>query len=129
MIVVDTNVIAYLILPCKYTEAVERLRSTDDEWIAPDLWIHEMLSILVQNERHGQLESSDCMEILEDALALMKENTHTVAPEKTLRVATQTNCSAYDSQFIALARDFELKLYTFDRKVLRSCPDIAIKPE
>ena len=74
MIVVDTNVIAYLILPCKYTEAVERLRSTDDEWIAPDLWIHEMLSILVQNERHGQLESSDCMEILEDALALMKEN-------------------------------------------------------
>ena len=37
MIVVDTNVISYLLLPMRFTEAAERLLAVAPEWVAPYL--------------------------------------------------------------------------------------------
>ena len=37
MIVVDTNVIAYLALPTEYTSNAEKLLAVDPEWTAPVL--------------------------------------------------------------------------------------------
>ncbi len=129
MIVVDTNVISYLLIRGDRSEAVDRLLDADGEWIAPRLWIDEFLNVLATYERNGLLTADQTAPILSDALSLMEDSSYEIPPERVLSVARRTTCSAYDSQYIALAEDLGLKLYTCDRKVLKSCPGLAVEPK
>ena len=129
MIVVDTNVISYLLIRGDRSEAVDRLLDADGEWIAPRLWIDEFLNVLATYERNGLLTADQTTPILSDALSLMEDSSYEIPPERVLSVARRTTCSAYDSQYIALAEDLGLKLYTCDRKVLKSCPGLAVEPK
>ena len=46
MIVVDTNVIAYLFLKGEYNQNAEKLLKSDSDWSVPILWRSELRSIL-----------------------------------------------------------------------------------
>ena len=46
MIVVDVNVLAYLLIPGKYTEAAVELLGEDSAWVVPRLWRSELRNIL-----------------------------------------------------------------------------------
>ena len=128
MIVVDTNVICYLLMPGERTAAAERLYRTDPEWIAPRLWLDELLNVLATSERQAFLDAEQAAAILRDAVDLMQDGTYEVPPERVLAIARRTGCSAYDSQFVALAEDRHLKLNTWDRKILERCPELAVAP-
>ncbi len=47
MIVVDTNILAYLFLPGEFSESAGNLLLEDSEWAAPVLWKSEFRNILV----------------------------------------------------------------------------------
>ncbi len=128
MIVVDTNVICYLLMPGERTAAAERLYRTDPEWIAPRLWLDELLNVLATSERQAFLDADQAAAILRDAVDLMQDGTYEVPPERVLAIARRTGCSADDSQFVALAEDRHLKLNTWDRKILERCPELAVAP-
>ncbi len=127
MIVVDTNVIAYLLIRGERSAAMDRLQARDGDWVAPRLWLDEFLNVLCTYERRGGIGSAQAVALLEDALALMDGASYEVAPERVLAVARRTGCSGYDSQYIALAEDLGLKFYTCDQRILQKCPDIAIQ--
>jgi predicted nucleic acid-binding protein len=129
MIVVDANVISYLLIRGERSEAMDRLQKLDPDWIAPKLWLDEFLNALCTYERTGGLTREQSVELLEDAVALMDGASYDLPPERVLTVARQTNCSAYDSQYIALAQDLGLKLYTCDKRVISKCPSIALMPD
>jgi len=129
MIVVDANVISYLLIRGERSEAMDRLQKLDPDWIAPKLWLDEFLNVLCTYERTGGLTQEQSVELLEDAVALMDGASYDLPPERVLTVARQTNCSAYDSQYIALAQDLGLKLYTCDKRVISKCPSIALMPD
>ena len=128
MIVVDANVIAYLLMRGKRSEAMDRLQDFDSEWVAPRLWLDEFLNVLCTYQRNGGIGSDQAVELLDDALALMEGNAYEVPPERVLTVARATGCSGYDSQYIALAEDLGLRLYTCDPRILQKCPAVAIEP-
>ncbi len=47
----------------------------------------------------------------------------------SLSVLSQTDsgaCSAYDCEFVALARQLSVKLVTEDKKILAEFPDVAV---
>ena len=128
MIVVDTNIISYLLIRGERSEAVDRLLDSDPEWVAPRLWLDEFLNVLSTHERVGRLSPADALPLLEDALALMEGAAYEVPPERVLAVARRTGCSAYDSQYIALAEDLGVKLFTCDKGILGKCPRVALEP-
>ena len=128
MIVVDTNVIAYLLIRGERSEAMDRLQDLDPEWVAPRLWLDEFLNVLSTYERDGAIGSGQAVELLDDALALMEGGSYEVPPERVLTVARRTGCSGYDSQYVALAEDLGLRFYTCDRRILQRCPDLAVEP-
>lgn len=43
-----------------------------------------------------------------------------------LRLVSESACSAYDCEFVALAKQFGVELVTSDRKVLQAFPEIAV---
>jgi len=57
MIVVDTNVIAYLYLPTDYTRLAEQLLAKEPDWAAPLLWRSELRNVLALYLRKNLLSS------------------------------------------------------------------------
>lgn len=45
-----------------------------------------------------------------------------------LTIAAESGCSAYDSEYVALAMEKGLLLLTYDRKLIEAFPGIAITP-
>ena len=100
MIVVDTNVLSYLLIRGDRSEAMDRLLVKEPDWVAPRLWLDEFLNVLATYERRGTLCSEDVSSLLHDALELMHDRSYEVPPERVLAVARRTGCSALlDEQF------------------------------
>ncbi|MCH2155394.1 MAG: type II toxin-antitoxin system VapC family toxin [Opitutales bacterium] len=128
MIVVDTNVIAYLLIEGDQTDAVVKLRESESDWIAPRLWLDEFLSVLSNSERQGVVSSEVADQTLNLACEMMEGQSYNLPAQRVLSTSRRTGCSAYDSQYVCLAEDLGLKLYTFDKKILTVCPNLAFRP-
>lgn len=127
MIVVDTNIIAYLLIPSDRTEQAAQALRQDPEWSAPLLWRSELRNALAQYIRRESLSLEDALRIVEHAEALMAGGEHTVPSVEVLRLASTSGCTAYDCEFVALARDLDVPLVTVDRQVLAKFPETAIE--
>ncbi len=128
MIVVDTNIIVYLHIEGDKTQDVEKLFLQDPVWIAPSLWRDEFINVLCTYNKTDNLDMSTCFEIFNNAEKLMGDNIFTVPATKIIDTTKRTGCSGYDSQFIALAEDLDLTLYTYDQKILKNCNKVAKTP-
>ena len=126
MIVVDTNVISYLLLPTPMTGAAEALYLRDAEWSAPVLWRSELRNVLALYLRKGLLALDAALALQNRAEGLFEGREFQIQSTAVLRLAQSSGCSAYDCEFVALAEDLGTRLYTADRRLLQSFPRIAV---
>jgi predicted nucleic acid-binding protein len=125
MIIVDTNVIAYLWLPGDRTAAAEQLLERDPEWNAPLLWRSEFRNVLAGCLRRGDLNLETAIEIAEAAEGQLRGHEFAVSCDQVLARVAQSDCSAYDCEFVALADELGVRLVTLDEKLLKSFPGVA----
>jgi predicted nucleic acid-binding protein len=104
MIVVDTNILAYLYLPGEFTEAAEALLESDPDWAAPVLWRSEFRNILAGYVRRGSLSFDQALAIQEEAESLLAGAEYEVDSRSVMTLVKDSDCSAYDCEFVALAR-------------------------
>ncbi len=126
MIVVDTNVLAYLYLPSEPTPLVEQLLDRDPVWVAPVLWRSELRNVLALYLRKKILNFDQAYSIQAAAEKLMAGHEYEVDSFDVLRLAEASECSAYDSEFVVLAKRLGVALVTADKKVLQAFPTIAL---
>ena len=126
MIVVDTNVLAYLYLPTEFTPHAEALLERDPEWAAPVLWRSEFRSILAGYMRRGTLTFEDARALQIEAESLLAGNEHDVDSLRVLELVRDSDCSACDCEFAALAIQLDVELVTMDSKLLRAFPKHAV---
>ena len=129
MIVADTNLIAYLLVPGSHTRASERVYERDPHWIAPLLWRSELRNVLAIYLQRGELELEIAAELMGLAETLMRANEYAVASHEVLALAAESRCSAYDCEFVALARQERIPLITTDQELLIAFPRTATAPE
>ena len=129
MIVVDTNVIASMWVPNDMDEWVYKVLKKDDDWVAPLLWRSEFRNILSLYLRREMLELSVVLQATEEAEQLMNTNEFEVNSIQVMSFVSDSSCSAYDCEFVALADDLNVQLITFDKKIIHEFPNIAIGPE
>jgi len=129
VIVADTNTIAYLYLPTEHTDDVVSLLKKDSHWVAPLLWRSEFRSVLAQYVKKRIVDLQTAIAMQAQAEQQLADNEYTVSSMDVLSLASDTGCSAYDCEFVSLARSLNLKLVTGDRKLVRSFPEIALTPE
>ena len=126
---VDTNIIGYLYLSSDRSGQAEKALMKDDEWAAPVLWRSELRNVLALYLRKNMLSLSDAIQIMDDATMLMRGKEYETVSMDVLQLVSESKCSAYDCEFVALARDLNVKLVTVDKQILREFPGDAISLE
>ena len=126
MIVVDSNVIAYLYLPGEYTSAAEALLVRDPDWAAPILWRSEFRNILAGYLRRKAITFEQANSVQSEAESLLAGAEYEVDSYTVLELVRDSDCSAYDCEFIALAQKLSTRLVTMDKKLLRAFPKSAV---
>ncbi len=126
MIVVDSNVVAYLYLPGEFTTAAERLLERDPDWTAPILWRSEFRSVLAGYLRRGGLTFEQAYALQCEAEGLLAGSEYEVDSLSVLELVRDSGCSAYDCEFVALAVTLGAKLVTMDGRLLRDFPQNTV---
>lgn len=126
MIVADTNIISYLFLPTAYSAKASQLYRHDADWAAPSLWRSEFRNVLALYLRQKIITLAEALLIQEEAESLMADHEFEVISLPVLTLVDNSSCSAYDCEFVALAKQLGAKLVTEDKKILREFPDVAV---
>ncbi len=127
MIVVDTNVLAYMLIPGTHTEQAVRAYEVDPEWVAPLLWRSEFRNVLASSVRERQLPVIDAVELMGIASDLMRHGEYEIQSEEVLRLAEESGCSAYDCEFVALAMELGIPLVTADNRLAKTFGPTAVR--
>lgn len=126
MIVVDSNILAYLYLPGELTDAAEALLVSEPEWAAPVLWRSEFRNILAGYLRRKSLRFEQAIALQAEAEDLLAGREYEVDSRSVLELIRDSDCSAYDCEFIALAAKLGTSLVTMDKKLLKAFPSRAV---
>jgi predicted nucleic acid-binding protein len=122
VIVVDVNVLAYLLIPGKFTKAAEQLLEEESVWVFPRLWRSELRNILANYLRVNQMDVAEAAVIFQRAEELVGAEEYEVETADVLRLCNESKCSAYDCEYVALAEFLDLKLVTRDGKLAKAFP-------
>ena len=126
MIVVDTNVIAYLWIPGLHNAYAELLLKKESEWVAPLLWRSEFRNVIAGYIRRNLMTIETAVQVMGEAESQMRGKEYSVSSTQVLNLVEKSQCSAYDCEFVALAEDLGIPLVTTDKKILSAFPSTAV---
>ncbi len=129
VIVVDTNLLVYLVLPTHHSQVAESVWEKDDFWVAPELVFSEFRNVLLGAVRRGNIDRVDIPAILAQAREVIRVSTEPIKDESVIFLALEGDLSAYDAEFVWLSRQAGVPLVTSDRKERRSFPETTLTPE
>ena len=129
MIVVDTNVISYALIEGDRTDAARQVATSDPKWTVPVLWRHEFLNVLATAVRAKILSADQAADVWRSALKMLRASESPADFLSALQLAIEENVSAYDAQYISLARTLGVQCVTEDKRLLKTFPETAISME
>ena len=125
MIVVDANILVYLALPSQLTPLAESLLVNHPVWFAPSLWRSEFRNVLSRYLQKSVLTLSQALALQDMIEEILADNTRDIASSTVLTLAANSGCTAYDCEYVALARHLRMPLVTMDAQVIKAFPDTA----
>ena len=66
---------------------------------------------------------------MDEVHALMMEHERHVSSSLVLELVATSKCTSYDCEYVALAKEMNLTLVTFDKEVVGEFPGIAVFPQ
>jgi len=128
--VVDTNVVAYLLLGTQpYAAEARSFMAALTESCAPAVWEAELANALWMATRHKVLTIEEAITrlTLANRLGIRSVSNQTLCQGALVR-AHQSSVAVYDSLFAELAEREQRPLATFDAALIRAFPNIAARP-
>lgn len=95
-------------------------------WAAPPLWRSEFRNVVALYLRQGHLTLADALQYMQEAEALLQGREFEIPSAPVLELSQQSGCSAYDCEFVHLARELNVPLVTSDQRVLRAFSGLAV---
>jgi predicted nucleic acid-binding protein len=123
VIVVDTNILAYLLLPYDLSPRADALYKRDPDWAVPIFWRSEFRNLLAGYLRRKMLTFDEVAKVQAEAALLLAGNEHEVDSRAALELVRDSDCTAYDCEFVAVAMRLDVKLVTMDKKLLKAFPE------
>ena len=129
MIVADANLIGNLFLNSTDSPLAIQVFEKDPDWYAPLLWQSEVRSIVTGYMRHNLLTIEQANQVMDAAHGLMKDHDRLISSSLVLELVAASKCTSYDCEYVALARELNLILVTFDKQVVGAFRGIAVFPQ
>lgn len=129
MIVVDTTVIAPLLLPGVNSAWAQQAYEKDNAWTSSPLWRSEFRNVLAAYQREHALDPQACLEIMDAAEAKLHPRQYNILSATVISLAAQSDCSAYECEYVALAQELNVSLITANERVLAAFPHHTIALE
>ena len=128
MIVVDANLINNLFVESKDSPLAIQVFAKDPDWYAPLPWQSEMRRVMTSYFRHNLLTLEKAYRIMDEAHGLMMKHERFISSTVVLELVATSKCTSYDCEYVALAREMNLGLVTFDKQVVGAFPGTALFP-
>ncbi len=125
MLLVDTNIVAYLLIDGDFTEAAQRLRKSDPDWRSEAFLMIEFTNVLAASIAGRRMTLPLAEDFLSKANALLESKLTRVADAAALAIAVRFRVSAYDARFLALADQLGHRLVTEDAKLRKAAPALT----
>ena len=125
MIVADTNLIVYLFITGDQTALAQKVLDKDPYWIVPPLWRSEFRNVLASFMRRG-MTLLQAKQVMQNALQILESRQIFPSEYVIFDLIEVGNFTAYDCEFVALAKQLDIYLVTVDKQVLKEFPDSAI---
>ncbi len=129
MIIADSNLIAYLLIPGDKSELADEVLLKDSDWASPLIWRSEIRNILTMYMRHEGMSLLQGRDTMEKAERLLSGREYAVPSDGILELTFHHNITAYDGEFVVLAKQLGVPLVTFDKAVRKAFPHIAMSAE
>lgn len=125
MLLIDTNVLAYLLIEGEHTAAAQELRRREPDWRSEALILVEFSNVLASSMAIRGLRLQVAQKLLGHAANLLENRLARVPHAEALAVASQFGTTAYDARFLTLAHQTGLKLVTDDRQLRKAAPSLT----
>jgi predicted nucleic acid-binding protein len=125
MIVADTNLVVYLFINGDQTPLAQDVLAKDPHWIVPPLWQSEFRNVLAGYLRRG-MPLIQARQIMDEAIQTLERQQVTPSAGLVLDLIAQSDCTAYDCEFLALALQLDVPLVTADRQLLLKFSEAAV---
>jgi predicted nucleic acid-binding protein len=124
MVVVDTNILAYLLIEGDGTADVQALFARDADWRSEGFVLIEFSNILATYQRTGALSRGAAEGLLGAAERVMAGLVN-LPHARALKLAAEFGVSAYDARFLGAAQSFGAKLVTEDARLRAAAPALT----
>ena len=125
MLLVDTNVVVYLLIAGDYTAAAQQLRARDSDWRSEAFLLIEFTNVLASSIATKRMTLSLAQDLLAKATALFDGKLGRIPHSSVLATAARHRVSAYDARFLALAGQLGRRLVTEDTRLRAAAPALT----
>jgi len=129
VIVVDSNIIAARNLTSALTPQAKQVEHKDPVWIVPCLWRYEFQNILASAIKAKQITLEQALNVWQKVSGILMENESEPPAARVIELVAHYGITAYDGQFIALARDMDILCVTEDQELQGKFPGIVVSME
>lgn len=124
MVVVDTNILAYLLIEGDRTADAQTLFARDSEWRSEGFVLIELTNILATYQRSGALSRSATEGMLVTAERVVTGLVN-LPHGRALKLAAEFGVSAYDARFLGAAQNLGGRLVTEDARLRMAAPTLT----
>jgi len=125
MLLVDTNVVAYLLIKGDHTEAAQELHARDSDWRSEAFLLVEFTNVLVSSIARKRMTVSMAEDFLAKVFSLFDGKLGRIPHASVLAIATRHRVSAYDARFLSLADQLGSRLITEDARLRAAAPALT----
>ena len=125
MQLVDTNILAYLLIEGDRNAQAAAILKYDPDWHSEHFVLVEFTNVLLTCLRAQALTMSQANDTLDKAKAVFKTNLRTMDHSSVLRIAHEYGVSAYDARYLAMALELDVPLITEDKRLRRTAPKLT----
>lgn len=124
MVLVDTNVLVYLLIEGDHTRQAQALFSRDPEWKSEGFVLVELSNVLATYARTDALDAAQTRRLLAEGERILR-GVIDVPHDSALDAAQRFGVGAYDARFLVAAEQMRVPLVTEDAKLRAAAPKLT----